>query len=372
MNDAAPMVRLMACSKKYDDVVALEHVDLEIARGEFVTLLGPSGSGKTTILNLIAGMVGPTSGRVLIAGSDVTDQPVHKRGLGMVFQNYALMPHMTIFENVAFPLRVRKLSKAEIDRRVGEVLELVHLPQVSKRKPRELSGGQQQRVALARAIVYNPSLILMDEPLGALDRKLREQMQLEIKRLHVELGITMLYVTHDQEEALTMSDRIVLLSGGRIAQVGDADDLYFHPRSVFAAEFLGDSNLLRATVLDDGDGKVMRLATAAGVTLTARPRLAPPRGVPVCAMVRPENISVLRPGEQPAHDNVLTGTVIDSILLGGVVKHYVRVSDEVTMVAQELNLAVGRGGVSRGTTVQLGVRPEDIAVLPEDGPLSEG
>ena len=371
MNDSSAMVRLAGCVKHYGEVIALAHVDLEIARGEFVTLLGPSGSGKTTILNLIAGMAQPTSGRIFIADVDVTDLPVHKRGLGMVFQNYALMPHMSIFENVAFPLRVRKLPNEEVRHKVNEVLELVKLPQVARRKPRELSGGQQQRVALARAMVYNPSLVLMDEPLGALDKKLREQMQLEIKRLHVELGITMLYVTHDQEEALTMSDRIVLLSGGRIEQMGDPDDLYFRPRSVFAADFLGDSNLLDVSIAGAAEADGLRLASAIGVELVARPRIPPPPGMALRAMVRPENVSVLRDAEQPADLNVLGGSVLDSILLGGVVKHYVQVGGAVTLVAQELNRA-GRGGVARGATVRLGIRPEDILLLPVEGRLAAG
>ena len=233
-------------AKRYGPVVALNAVDLTVRKGEFLTLLGPSGSGKTTLLNVIAGTVAPTTGRLWIGGRDVTDLPSSERRLGMVFQNYALFPHMTIFENVAFPLRVRKLPWTEIKRRVAEALVLVRLPDVGARKPRELSGGQQQRIAIARCLVYNPDLILMDEPLGALDKKLRDQMQLEIKRLHSNLGVTVLYVTHDQEEALVMSDRICLMNAGRIEQLGDPHELYFQPKSVFAADFLGDSNILDA------------------------------------------------------------------------------------------------------------------------------
>ena len=230
---AAAMIELDGVAKSYGDVHALRRTDLSIAKGEFVTLLGPSGSGKSTLLNLIAGMIAPSAGRIVIDGRDATTLPTNQRGLGMVFQNYALMPHMTVFENIAFPLQVRRLPKAEIRRKVAEALDLIQLGHVADRRPRELSGGQQQRVSLARCIVYNPALILMDEPLGALDKKLREQMQLEIKRLHAELGITMLYVTHDQDEALTMSDRIVLMNGGRIEQQGTPDALYFKPETVF-------------------------------------------------------------------------------------------------------------------------------------------
>ena len=202
-----PAVRFQQISKMYGSSSALSGIDLDVQRGEFLTLLGPSGSGKTTLLNIIAGLTRPTSGRVFIDDRDATSLPPGERSLGMVFQNYALMPHMTVFENIAFPLRVRKMSNLEVERRVREALDLIRLPEVAKRKPKELSGGQQQRVSLARAVVYRPSIVLMDEPLGALDRKLREQMQLEIKRIHHELGITMVNVTHDQEEALTLSVR---------------------------------------------------------------------------------------------------------------------------------------------------------------------
>ncbi|MBE2274854.1 MAG: ATP-binding cassette domain-containing protein, partial [Rhodobacteraceae bacterium] len=219
------MVRLDRITKRYGVFTALHETELAVRKGEFLTLLGPSGSGKTTLLNAIAGMAIPTSGKVWIDGRDMTVLPPEKRGIGMVFQSYALMPHMTVFDNIAYPLKVRKVAKDEIRRRVTEVLEMVRLPNLALRKPKELSGGQQQRVSIARCLVYNPSLILMDEPLGALDKKLREQMQLEIKRLHVELGITMIYVTHDQEEALNMSDRIMLMNGGRVEQLGSPHDL---------------------------------------------------------------------------------------------------------------------------------------------------
>ena len=241
-------------------------------------------------------MVAPTSGRIWIDGTDVTNTfRRDKRGLGMVFQNYALMPHMTIFENVAFPLRVRKLPKEEIKRKVGDVMELVRLPDVARRKPSELSGGQQQRIAIARCLVYNPSIILMDEPLGALDKKLREEMQLELKRLHGKLGITALYVTHDQEEALTMSDRIVLLNGGRIEQMGTPDELYFQPRSLFAAQFLGDSNILGGKVRGNGpdgfgrDGFGPQRSPARSSSVVSE-------GEAVKVMVRPENVTMLADG----------------------------------------------------------------------------
>ena len=224
-------LRIHALCKRYGDFVALAPTSLDVAKGEFLTLLGPSGSGKTTLLSLIAGLAHPDEGRILIDGTDVTHSPAYARDIGVVFQNYALFPHMTIEENIAFPLKMRKVSDAEARRRTAEALEMVHLPHVAKRYPRELSGGQQQRIALARCIVYRPSIILMDEPLGALDKKLRDQMQLEIKRIHRELGTTIVYVTHDQEEAMTMSDRICLMNAGAIEQLGTPQDLYFRPRS---------------------------------------------------------------------------------------------------------------------------------------------
>ena len=367
-NSRPAMVQLDRVSKRYGAMQALHETDLVVAEGEFVTLLGPSGSGKTTLLNLIAGTVAPTAGRVVIAGRDVTHVLVEKRGLGMVFQNYALMPHMTIFENIAFPLRVRRVAEDEIRRRVAEVLALVQLPDVAGRKPRQLSGGQQQRVSLARCIVYNPATILMDEPLGALDKKLREYMQLEIRRLHAKLGITMLYVTHDQEEALTMSDRIVLLNHGRIEQSGAPDDLYFRPRTVFAADFLGDSSMLDAVVATPG--KPAHLTDAGGRSLLAEATdLAP--GTPVKAMIRPENVHLLRGADAGTGlDTVLEGLMEDSIVLGSVVRHHIRLPEGGTMLANEFN-ARGRAEAGRGQPVRFGWRAEDLLVLiatPSEGP----
>lgn len=242
------MVQISGLRKDYGNFVALKDTDLTVPVGEFLTLLGPSGSGKTTLLNLIAGMTSPSRGKIVINGRDVTDLPPEKRDIGMVFQNYTLMPHMTVFENIAFPLQIRKVPRAEIKKRVTEVLELVRLPHVAGRKPKELSGGQQQRISIARCIVYKPDLILMDEPLGALDKKLREQMQLEIRRIHSELGITMLYVTHDQEEAFGVADRVVILRGGRIVADGTPRELWSRPPDAFVASFLGFRNVAEAEV----------------------------------------------------------------------------------------------------------------------------
>ncbi|MEU7897139.1 ABC transporter ATP-binding protein [Nonomuraea sp. NPDC049152] len=230
--------------KRYGEAVALDDVTLHVRPGTFMTLLGSSGSGKSTLLNVVAGFTEPTSGTVEVDGEDITKAPPYKRDLGMVFQHYALFPHMTVFENVAFPLRRRRVRGAQLAKKVQDALDVVELGALRDRRPAQLSGGQQQRVALARAIVFEPRVLLMDEPLGALDKRLREQLQLEIKRLHRELGITFVFVTHDQEEALTMSDSIALLREGRIVQIGTPEDLYERPASRYVAEFLGESNLL--------------------------------------------------------------------------------------------------------------------------------
>lgn len=356
---ASVKVHLEGVSKRYGLVQALHNVDLTVHTGEFLTLLGPSGSGKTTLLNMIAGMKAPSTGQVWIDGRDATALPPGKRDLGMVFQNYALMPHMTVFENIAFPLRVRKVSNVEVQRRVNDIIDLVKLTGFADRKPTELSGGQQQRVSVARCLVYNPALILMDEPLGALDKKLREEMQLELKRLHTALGVTALYVTHDQEEALTMSDRIVLMNKGGIEQIGTPDDLYFRPVSVFAAEFLGDSNILDGTLESAGRTAEVRLASGEKVVAkTASPFRA---GEPVSALIRPENV-VLTKDESTA-PNIIWGEMVDTISFGGVIKSFVRMADGKTLVAQELNRQ-GRDSVRPGDRIGLSWTAQDVVLLP--------
>ncbi|CAO3454476.1 ABC transporter ATP-binding protein [Azospirillum largimobile] len=313
-------------AKRYGDFVALAPTDLVVADGEFLTLLGPSGSGKTTLLSLLAGLVPPDEGSVRIGSQDVTYAPPYERDIGVVFQNYALFPHMTVEENIAFPLKMRKVAAAEAKRRAREALEMVHLPHIAGRYPRELSGGQQQRVALARCMVYKPSIILMDEPLGALDKKLREHMQLEIKRLHRELGTTVVYVTHDQEEAMTMSDRICLMNAGRIEQLGTPADLYFRPRSLFVADFLGESNILPAALRNrSGDEVEVRLGTlgVSGRALANGNDLPP--GAEVRVMVRPQNLTVARnAGNAP---DSLQGRVSEVMVTGSLTKVYMEPLD---------------------------------------------
>jgi putative spermidine/putrescine transport system ATP-binding protein len=254
---APPKLSIQGITKRYGATVALEPSTLDVQEGEFLTLLGPSGSGKTTLLNLIAGLVPADGGRVLLDGQDITFAAPQHRGLGMVFQNYALFPHLSVAQNIAFGLDLRGQTQAQMQARVAEILAMVRLQDYALRLPRELSGGQQQRVALARAFAYSPKLVLMDEPLGALDRYLREEMKTEIARLHKELGITVIYVTHDQEEALVLSDRICLMNHAKIEQIASAQSLYFEPQSQFAAEFLGESNLLHAQVQTSGQSALL-------------------------------------------------------------------------------------------------------------------
>ena len=251
MYDDMRLIQLQAISKSFGDTQVLRDVDLYIRKKEFLTLLGPSGCGKTTMLRIIGGFEYPTSGKVLFEGQDITDVPPYKRRVNTVFQKYALFTHMNVFDNIAFGLRLKKMSKSEIARRVGRMLELVNMEGYEKRSSDSLSGGQQQRIAIARALVNEPEVLLLDEPLGALDLKLRKNMQLELKAMQQELGITFIYVTHDQEEALTMSDTIAVMSGGRIHQIGDPKKIYDEPKNAFVADFIGESNILPGVMPED-------------------------------------------------------------------------------------------------------------------------
>jgi putative spermidine/putrescine transport system ATP-binding protein len=312
------MIVFEGVQKSYGESVALHSTDLVVREGEFLSLLGPSGSGKSTILNIIAGAVAPTHGRILLDGKDVSSVPPRERGLGMVFQNYALLPHLNVFDNVAFPLRIRGLDKNEISMRVRNALERVGLTGYEKRRPREMSGGQQQRVGIARCIVYSPSVILMDEPLGALDKKLRDQLQGEIKRLHRDLGTTLVYVTHDQEEALNLSDRVCLMNGGRIAQIGTPDELYFEPESQFVADFVGESNLIDAII---ESAEVVRLGD--GTMLAVRGNHGHPTGAKVKVLIRPEKVSVVDEFSDVTRGNDinrLCGSVSQVSFIGGMTR----------------------------------------------------
>jgi spermidine/putrescine transport system ATP-binding protein len=322
------VIELDGVSKNFGGFPAVRHADLTIARGEFFAMLGPSGCGKTTTLKMIAGFEQPSSGRVLLEGEDVSRVPPYKRNVNTVFQQYALFPHMTVAENVAFGPRSKKMARSEYTRRVGDMLEVVRLVEFAKRKPAQLSGGQQQRVALARALVNYPSALLLDEPLAALDLKLREAMQLELKRIQREVGITFIFVTHDQGEALTMSDRIAVMSEGVIEQIGTPEEVYQRPATLFVAGFIGSANLLPGTITSsDGDESVVDLdcgvsVRAAGDRLTL--------GDPVSLMLRPERLQVtMTPG---AEGRTLEGVVEQVVFHGASVRLHLILKDGTQVV----------------------------------------
>lgn len=355
--ERAHAIALRGISKMFGPVTALHPVDLDVERGEFLTLLGPSGSGKTTLLNLLAGATEPTTGAILLDGRDITRMPPRERGIGMVFQNYALMPHMTVYENVAYPLRARHEPSKVIRAKVTEALERVGLRGFENRKPRQLSGGQQQRVGIARCIVYSPAIIMMDEPLGALDKNLREQMQGEIKRLHKDLGTTIIYVTHDQEEALNMSDRICLMRMGEIVQLGAPDELYFQPRNRFVAEFIGESNLIGGRMNDDGQ---MVIAGTASITIPGDIR---GEGADLLVMVRPEKVLIRDIHEPVAQgSNCLSGHVTSYSFIGGATRVSVKTESGLNMTAKMVS---GRAN-SRpepGASVRVCWSSSDMVVL---------
>ena len=307
MEEAPRMIHLENISKEYDGATVLSDINLYILKNEFLTLLGPSGCGKTTTLRLIGGFEYPTTGRVIYEGKDITDVPPYKRRVNTVFQKYALFPHLNVGDNIAFGLKIKKMSRGEIDRRVDKMLSLVNLAGYGKRSVDSLSGGQQQRIAIARALVNEPDVLLLDEPLGALDLKLRKEMQLELKSMQQQLGITFIYVTHDQEEALTMSDTIVVMNSGRILQIGPPKTIYDEPKNAFVARFIGESNIIRGTMVHD------ELVSFSGVDF---PCVDSGFGenVPVDVVIRPEDIVIV--GEDIGQ---LTGTVT-SVLFKGV--HY--------------------------------------------------
>ncbi len=331
MNGA--VVTLSGLEKTYGNVGAVHGVSLDIAAGEFLTLLGPSGSGKTTTLMMIAGFETPTAGNIAIDGRSVIGVSPHRRNIGMVFQNYALFPHLTVADNIGFPLKQRGVGKAERMRLVGEALEQVHLPGYGARYPKQLSGGQQQRVALARAIVFQPRLLLMDEPLGALDKQLRESMQLEMRRLHADLGITFIYVTHDQEEALTMSDRIAVMNEGRIAQLGPPEDLYDRPCNRFVASFLGESNFLPG-IVHSFQGEDIIVSTCGGSMVRAAAPQRPRQGETVTLTMRPERLRFADSHPAPTL-NRLNTTVTEAVFAGERCRYLLEAPDGTPMVLKE-------------------------------------
>jgi spermidine/putrescine transport system ATP-binding protein len=359
-------VRLVDVVKKFGEAVAVDHINLEVLDGEFFSLLGPSGCGKTTTLRMIGGFEEPTSGLIELQGEDVTWLPPYKRNVNTVFQNYALFPHLTIYDNVAFGLRRRKVKDSEVNRRVLEMLELVELPGFDRRKPTQISGGQAQRVALARALINRPAVLLLDEPLGALDLKLRKQMQVELKRIQQEVGITFIYVTHDQEEAMTMSDRIAVMSKGRYEQVGEPEALYERPATRFVASFLGISNLLPGTVegIDDQYATV-RLADDSRVRA---PRALFDRSRAVSIGIRPEKIRLHELSAQlPSGHNHLSGVVRNASYSGVSTQYQIeaRGGARLTVFEQNVERATRSELWAPGEGVQLTWSPDHSFVIAE-------
>ena len=357
-----PMIEFREVTKRYGALVANDRLSLTVERGELMTLLGPSGCGKTTALRTLTGHVRPDAGSVWLDGRDVTRVPTHQRELGMVFQNFALFPHMTVRDNVGFPLMIRQVAKAERAGRVGEALRLVRLEGQEGQYPRQLSGGQQQRVGLARALVYRPKVLLLDEPLSNLDAKLREEMRFEIKDVVTRLRITALYVTHDQEEALALSDRVAIMSRGRLEQVGTPEAIYARPASRFVAEFVGLSNFLPARV-ERVEGETM-VVTVAGrpVTLAALPRVAP--GARVWVFVRPSEVELLGPGEDAGAD-LPEARVDKATYLGDKIDYRLALGGDVALRAQ----ADARHRFTSGTTVRVRLPAGRCRAIAEE-PLS--
>ena len=358
-------IRLIGLTKRFDDVMAVDDISLDIDRGHFFALLGPSGCGKTTTLRMIGGFEEPDEGRVVLTGDDIVGVPPYKRNVNTVFQSYALFPHLTVADNVAFGLRRKKIPKGEIKDRVKRYLDLVQLPGYDERRPAQLSGGQQQRVALARALVNEPAVLLLDEPLGALDLKLRKQMQLELMRIQREVGVTFIYVTHDQEEALVMSDRIAVMSQGKVEQIGFPEDIYERPATRFVAGFIGTSNIIEAEVTGRV-GELLQLASAPGDRLL----VAAPADRPISAgeklafTVRPEKLRV-EPETEPVADQMctVTGTVIDVVYQGVSTQLVIRTDEGTTLVAfRQNNERVSDAGVP-GSRARLVWSPEFNVVL---------
>ncbi len=333
MSGGEPVVVLDAIRKAYGSTIAIDNVSLSIQSGEFLTLLGPSGSGKTTCLRIIAGMIQPDRGRLMIAGRDVSAVPMHRRNIGMVFQNYSLFPHMTVAQNVAYPLRVRGIGGAEAGRRVGAALEMIRLSAIGARRPDQLSGGQQQRVALARALVFEPDVLLLDEPLSALDRVLREEMQFELRRIHRETGKTMVCVTHDRSEALTMADRIVVMRAGQVVQDAAPREIYERSNSRFVAEFLGETNVLPMTLQQEGESTVVMDAVGRTLPLQGQTAALPPG--PVECVIRVESV-LLRPAEAGSG---WQGTVTEVTFLGDAVRYSVQCDPHTLIARVPLSLA---------------------------------
>jgi spermidine/putrescine transport system ATP-binding protein len=355
----AAMVELRNISKRFGGFTALQEVSFEIAEGEFMTFLGPSGCGKTTCLRLISGFDTPSTGEVFIGGKDVTFDPPYRRSVNQVFQSYALFPHLSIYENISFGLRMKKVSAADIKKRVDRVVEMTSLQEFISRKPAQLSGGQRQRVALARAIVCEPKVLLLDEPLSALDAKLRGQMRIELKQLQKRLGITFIFVTHDQEEALTMSDRVAVMSSGRVEQIGTVDEIYYRPASRFVATFIGETNIVEAEVLSGRNGLLhCRIEGGLELDVKASPSAA---GGKLLLSLRPEKIRLYR--TSPVGPNAFPGRISVELFKGAVDDLTVVVAGGLELQALLANDGQQEFDFHEGEEVFCSIQPEDINIV---------
>jgi putative spermidine/putrescine transport system ATP-binding protein len=363
-----PQVRLEGLRKEYQDALAVADVTLHVPKGAFVSLLGPSGCGKTTTLRMTAGLIRPTAGRIYIGGQDVTDLAPRQRGLAMVFQQFALFPHMTVAENVGFGLRMRKRPRKQRQEAIEDALTLVQMSDLSHRYPKHLSGGQQQRVSLARAIVVEPNVLLLDEPLSNLDAKLRQSMRDELVVLQRRLGMTSLYVTHDQEEAMVMSDLIAVMNEGRIVQVGTPRELYERPLSSFVADFIGRINLLRGTLVEEGSYEWLVDVVGAGLLRVSPRGQAPPVGSSLELSVRPERIQISpATGRDLDVGNCLHGTIEARSYVGAINRYRVRLRDSATVALVEVPIERRTEELADDAQVSLLIQPEDVNVFSSEG-----
>jgi spermidine/putrescine transport system ATP-binding protein len=353
------MVELRNVTKRFGAYEALKEASFEIRAGEFMTFLGPSGCGKTTCLRLISGFDTPTSGQIFLDGKDLTFEPPYRRDVNQVFQNYALFPHLTIYENIAFGLRMKKIPPAQIRERVDRVVKMTSLEDFTTRKPAQLSGGQRQRVALARAIVCEPKVLLLDEPLSALDAKLRTQMRIELKQLQKKLGITCIFVTHDQEEALTMSDRVAVLNAGRVEQIGTVNEIYYKPATRFVASFIGESNIVEAEILRS-EGEFLHCRLEGGLELDVRTP-NPPAHSQILLSLRPEKIRLTR--ENPGGRNSFPGTIEMEIFKGAVDDLTISVQGGLQLGAVLTNDGQAESDLHEGERVFARIQPEDIHIV---------
>ncbi len=358
------MVELRSVTKRFGSFTAVQDINLSVRAAEFMTFLGPSGCGKTTVLRMISGFETPTEGVVLLDGKDVTLEPPYRRDVNQVFQSYALFPHLTVADNIAFGLRMKKVSRIEIAERVKRVVDLVSLGGFEQRKPGELSGGQRQRVALARAIVCEPKVLLLDEPLSALDAKLRHQMQIELKRLQQRLGITFIFVTHDQEEALTMSDRIAVINKGKIEQLGSVNEIYHQPRTTFVANFIGEANILPATVLERGDERV-HIKLDGKLDLVIRDANLAADTESVLVSIRPEKIHIEK--QHPSGDfNVFEAEIAEEIFKGATDELTLRHESGLELTACAANESAHEECFAKGDKVWCSLHPNDVVVVQEE------